>query len=541
MPNLPPNVNGKDFRDAIAQFETAVSKEWVFTSDEDVALYRDAYSVFLGEPEEITASAAVAPSNVEEVQKVVKIANTFKIPIYPISTGKNLGYGGSAPNLSGSVVVDLKRMNRVLEVDDKRHFALVEPGVSYFDLYRYVHERGLKVLLDFPDPGWGSPMGNSLDHGVGYTTPLMRDHFGSHCGMEVVLPNGELIRTGMGAVPNSKTWQDYRYGAGPYVDGMFSQSNFGIVTKMGFWLNPLPEAHRVGIVTVPKRQDLIPLVEILNYLENSGITTGLPELGAPVYGSFGSPPDPELAALMRKPGGATPAEMEKYAEEKGRAFWSCRLPFYGPEKVIAAQWEHAQEKFSAIPGAKFQDGVNYKFPLSPEDLAKARKVTVGVPDMSIFTIGARSPFNAHPSHGHVWFSPIVPRTGEAVLEAEEFFSKTSAELGLSMATGGAPLPTNFYSRAFIFIFGVMVSANPAENKKMREGFRKMIQLAGERGYTEYRTPPAFQGDVIATYSFNNHSLLRFHETIKDAIDPNGILAAGRYGIWPKHLRGQKRA
>ena len=215
----------------------------------------------------------------------MKIANNFKVPMFPISTGKNLGYGGSAPNLSGSVVLDLKRMNRVLEVDDKRHFALVEPGVSYFDLYRYVQERGLKVLLDLPDPGWGSPVGNSLDHGVGYSTGEMRDHIGSRCGMEVVLPNGELIRTGMGAAPNAKTWQDYRYGAGPYVDGMFSQSNFGVVTKMGFWLNPLPDAYLMGTVTVPKHQDMIPLVDILNYLENSGITNGMPQLGSPVYWS----------------------------------------------------------------------------------------------------------------------------------------------------------------------------------------------------------------------------------------------------------------
>ena len=100
---LPPGVNSKDFSDALKQFEAAVGKEWVFTSDEDVALYRDAYSPFWGEPEERVASAAVAPGKVEDVQAVMKIANEYKIPVYPISTGKNLGYGGSAPNLSGSV------------------------------------------------------------------------------------------------------------------------------------------------------------------------------------------------------------------------------------------------------------------------------------------------------------------------------------------------------------------------------------------------------------------------------------------------------
>ena len=58
----------------------------------------------------------------------------------------------------------------------------------------------------------------------------------------------------------------------------------------------------------------------------------------------------------------------------------------------------------------------------------------------------------------------------------------------------------------------------------------------EHGWAEYRTPPAYQEAVMSTYSFNNHALRRFHETLKDAVDPNGILAAGRYGIWPKHLR-----
>ena len=77
---------------------------------------------------------------VEQVQAIVKIANTYKIPLWTISTGKNLAYGGSAPRLSGSVVLDLKRMNRVLEVSEENAYALVEPGVSYFDLYRYIQE-----------------------------------------------------------------------------------------------------------------------------------------------------------------------------------------------------------------------------------------------------------------------------------------------------------------------------------------------------------------------------------------------------------------
>ena len=93
----PPGVSAGDFAEAIKQFEEAVGKEWVFTSDEDVAMYRDAYSPFYGEEEELVASAAVAPDNVEQVQKIVRICNQYKIPLYPESTGKDLGYGGPPP------------------------------------------------------------------------------------------------------------------------------------------------------------------------------------------------------------------------------------------------------------------------------------------------------------------------------------------------------------------------------------------------------------------------------------------------------------
>src|SRR5262249_3568039 len=141
---LPPGVSETDFKSALAEFQRVVGADWVFTSDADVDLYKDAYSPFGGEPEELVASSAVAPDSTEQVQQSVRIANRYRIPLYPISTGKNLGYGGSAPTLSGSVVLDLKRMNRVLEVNEANASALVEPGVSYFDLYRYIKERKLK-------------------------------------------------------------------------------------------------------------------------------------------------------------------------------------------------------------------------------------------------------------------------------------------------------------------------------------------------------------------------------------------------------------
>jgi len=530
---IPPGVSERDWTAAIKEFEEAVGAQWVFTSSEDIALYRDAYSPLWGEPEERLASGAVAPDTTEQVQRIVRTANTYKIPLYAIATGRDLGYGGSAPVLSGSVVVDLKRMNRVIEVDDKRHFAIVEPGVAYFDFYRHIQERKLKVWIDCPDPGWGSVVGNALDHGVGYTYGAYRDHFGSHSGLEVVLPNGDLVRTGMGAMPNAPTWGEYRYGYGPYADGLFSQGNFGIVTKMGIHLFPQPEAYVSGTVTVPRREDITPLVEVMNYLEHTGVT-GQPNYSSPLARLAR---DPELVALASKPGGPVPAEVDRFAAQRGVGSWSLELQFYGGAKVVAAQWEFAKERFSAIRGAQFTDGHSYRLPMTPDEEDKAHKVAFGIPNLAIFAGGARSEQNPSPRDGHVFFAPVIPKNGEAILEAMRAFNPVVIEGGLPQMASWFRGPNTWAYRTFVWLFGLPVSrSNKADNKKVRDVMERLIQVAADRGWGEYRAAPAFHDAIMNTYSFNNNALRRMHETLKDAVDPNGIVSAGRYGVWPKHLR-----
>jgi 4-cresol dehydrogenase (hydroxylating) len=448
-------------------------------------------------------------------------------------------------------------MNRILEVNEENAYALVEPGVSYFDLYRYIQEKGLKLWVDVPDPGWGSPVGNSLDRGGGYLMAQYRNHFDSHCGMEVVLATGDIIRTGMGAMPNAKTWQQYKTGYGPWVDGIFSQSNFGVVTKMGFWLMPEPDAYLSGTVMVPLRDDLIPLIRIMSNLENLRVTSGMPELGSPLLGrvplsqrvsqmasGVGDPwalaatsRDAELTALLAKPSGDLPAELDEYAQRKNISYWSTTVSFYGPPKANEANWEFAKEKFSAIPNAKFFDGESFKLPLSPEQRQKVHKPVFGIPSLENFSIGARSETNPSPKNGHIWFAPIIPRTGEAIFEVNRVFVQAAKDLGLPIPSFS--LPSLYWERSFIYIFGFPITHDIETNKKNREAIKRLIQIGAEHGWGEYRTPPVFQDAVMDVYSYNNHSLRRFHETIKDAVDPNGILSAGRYGIWPKHLRDKK--
>ena len=541
---LPPGISNRVFTSAIKEFQQAVGKDWVFTGAADVDLYRDAYTPFWGEDAELIPSAAVAPDSVEQVQDVVRAANRYKNPIYPLSTGKNLGYGGSAPTLTGSVILDLKRMNRILEVNEKNASILVEPGVSYFDAYNHLQSTGSQLWLDVPDPGWGSLIGNAMDRGGGYTAAMYRNHFDAHCGMEVVLANGEVMRTGMGALPGAHSWQQYKTGFGPWIDGMFSQSNFGVVTKMGFWLMPQPEAYLSGMVTVYKHDDLIALIDILNYLENSNIFTGMPFLGSPLVNpslapgeEVRKPAPPEVLELYAGSEDPTPADLERLCRNQGVGLWAAKLQFYGPPEVIRAQWEYAKKKFSAIAGAGFKDLDFYTLPLTAAQAENAHKVSFGIPNLEIFFIGARSEYVSSPSNGHIWFSPIIPRDGKEIFKAQRVFSKAARELGLPVPI--LPMAATYWMRSFMFLFGFPITQDIETNRRNREAFKKLIRIAADNGWGEYRTAPVYQDAVMDVYSFNNHALLRFHETVKDAIDPNGILSPGRYGIWPKHLRGKQ--
>jgi 4-cresol dehydrogenase (hydroxylating) len=499
---LPPNVSATDFEAALAAWRAAVGADWVFTSDEDVALYRDAYSPWWGEPEEKVASAAVAPQTLEQVQAIVRTANQYRIPLYAISTGRNLAYGGSAPVYSGSVVLDLKRMNKVLEVNGPNAYALVEPGVSYFDLHDHIQKAGVDVWIDPPDPGWGSVIGNALDGGGGWTAYPFRDHFGSHCGMEVVLANGEVVRTGMGAVPNSKSWQHSKWGFGPWVDGLFRQGNMGVVTKMGFYLMPRPEAFQMSTAQVMRDEDLPAMLDTLNVLENQHVVNGSTQM-------FGGP--------------------------QGR--WTVQVPIYGPEKVVRAQMEYCKEQFAKIPDLRFTDGELFRTPLDAATLNRVRKVNFGVPDLSTFAMLGRNQANPAPPGGHMGFSPIIPRTGEAVLEYMAFYRENLdavSEGGTLRFVG--PVFMTCWERTMVAMIMFPIGRDKVMNAKMRAAFNKWVELAAARGWAEYRAPAAFQDITARAYSFNNHALTRMRETIKDALDPNGILSPGRYGVWPKHLR-----
>jgi 4-cresol dehydrogenase (hydroxylating) len=522
MKVLPPNLSEPRFHAALDELASIVGNAYVLASEDALAEYADP---FVPGPREqrFAASAAVLPSTVDEIREVLRVARAYALPLWPVSTGRNFAYGGAAPRLTGSVVLDLKRMNRVLEVNETLAYALVEPGVTYFDLYAYLRERGSKLWIDPAAAGWGSVVGNALERGFGYTP--YGDHAAAQCGMEVVLANGDVIRTGMGGIEIGRAWQLYKPGFGPSYDAMFMQSNFGIVTKLGIALMPRPASYLLAHARFREEADLDAIVEALrpfkldDTIRNHAVIEGAIRFAAGIssrsrwYDGSGPMPDGAVAAM---------------AKQLGIGWWNLRFGLYGAPEVVEAQYAIVRSALLRVRGAEI-DAARYSGDQEPA--AGGDRNMVGIPTMAAFRmLDWRGGAGAH-----VDFSPICPFTGGDAMRQYLVAKTRAAEYGFDYY-GGFTAGTRHLHHIMAIIFN---RDDALESDAAEDLLRVLMSDARAEGYGEYRAHLAYMDFAAAQYDFNDGALLRFSETIKDALDPQGILAPGKSGIWPRVWRGRR--
>lgn len=514
---LPPGVSQAQFDRALRAFAGVVGDQWVLTTDLDRDTYGDVYAV--GGQLVHAPSGAVAPADVEQVRAIVRLANEHKIPLWPISRGKNMGYGGSAPRMSGTLMLDLSRMKRIIEVNEKYGYCLIEPGVGFYDLYNYLQEHRIPLWMSVPGNAWGSVVGNALDRGLGMSP--YGEHTARICGMEVVLPDGDLVRTGTGAMGGSQTWQLTPYGYGPAWDQMFVQSNYGVVTKMGLWLMPEPEMTMQATLSLPNPEDLRwamdalhPLrmrqvvehyIVFLNCIEVAFLSTQRNQW----YQGEGAMPDSAIKAIM-----------DKFKI----GYWTVPLKLYGFEEIVQANARLLRKALEPRLGSE----IRFTTWRRGEPIESSG---AGIPG-----VASLKAVNWHGGRGgHIGFSPSLPPDGALAWVQYQKAKRRYDEAG------------HDYNTAFAITDRRIVNVNmilyDRDNRSLTDRafqlFNNLVQDARQDGYCEYRTHLSFMDAVAQTLDFNDHALRRLNEKVKDAIDPNGVIAPGKQGIWPSAYRSQR--
>ena len=504
---LPKGIADGNFRAALTAFRAALGADGVLDTDEDRAAYLDPYAFGDGLTHE--ASAILAPAQTAEVQELVRIANRFSIPLWPVSRGKNYGYGGAAPVRRGDVIVDLSRMDRIVDVDVKQANCLIEPGVSFFDLFNHLLERDIPLWMSIPGNSWGSVLGNALDRGIGYT-PL-GDNSEALCGLEVVLPDGELVRTGMAAVAKGTAWRNYKYGYGPSWDQMFCQSNLGIVTRAGFWLQPEPEMTAAVELSFPDFDDAGWAIDILTDLRRREIIQHNIVFGSPVR---------QASVLTQRSQwydgpGALPESAEKAMMEKfGFGWWTAKISFFGPEYVVEGAMKQLSALFEPrlgkLPFRVWRKGEPY------EGSARGIPTTMGLQSVNWF--GGRG--------GHLSFAPVMPQDGGKVLAYARRVKAIYQEMGQDYYS------TFTIGRRHINNVSLILydRDDPAATKRADGLFRRLVQEAAKEGYAEYRGHIDYMDLIADTYDFGDGALRRLNNKVKAALDPGNLIAPGRNGI-----------
>jgi len=515
---LPPGVTPERFAAALAGFAAIVGDEHVQTSEEVLAAHQDEFHI--GDPGRHTPSAVVRPDGVDEVRAIVRLASELRVPLWTVSTGRNLGYGASAPRVRGCVVLELSRMNRILEVNEKLGYVLVEPGVRFFDLYDHLQREGIALWASVPGLGWGSVTGNALERGLG-STPY-GDHSGNICGMEVVLADGDLLRTGMGALRDPKSWQLYKGGYGPSPEGMFLQSNFGVVTKLGMWLMPRPECFRVCDVKFEHEDDLERMVEVMRPLRLDGTIDGQ----ALAANALRAAQNLSHRDEWFERGAGFPEErMPEAMRRFDVGWWNVRFGIYGREELVEIRHRIAQEAFGAVPGARFSS-VLYPGDVTDDALNPVHRLQAGIPNLDALKI---IDWPGAPGRGaHIGFSPIAPLDGSEAQRQSRMVRDRAAEYGFEY-NGSFFFAPRYLSHVYMIAFD---RDDWDEAQRAQELVEVLVRDGAGEGYGEYRAHVDFMDLIAEQYDFNDGAMGRFNARIKRALDPQGILSPGKQGIWP---------
>jgi 4-cresol dehydrogenase (hydroxylating) len=522
-------------------------REWTSLLGGDCVIVQEAKNKY--GPNEVGATrripAALKPHDIQEVVAVVKIAGKYEISLYPISRGHNWGYGATLPVTDDCVIVDLSEMNRILDFDEDLGVVTVEPGATAKQLYDFISEKDLPYLV--PVCGAGphySLIGNALERGYG-VTPYV-DHFGAVMSIEAVMPDGTIYRSALAENGGELIDKAFKWGIGPYIDGIFSQGNFGIVTKMTIALAPSPEHVEAFLISVDDSDLEKGVTAIRDVLKAIGGVTGsinLMNAHRVLSMTIDYPAD-----KVSKGKTVTPELVDEILRENRLSEWTMGGIIYGDRRLVRAARKRIKSRFEEFPGRKlyftrrkidFWQRIAGLIPKSAfvrlkgqlDRLEEAFNVAEGAPSEAAMPLcywkSGKRPTDgqmmnpAKDGCGVIWYSPLVPMKENAVRSYVEIVNRVCQEYGIE------PLITLTSLAHRCFDSTVPILFNPADGNEIqraRQCYRALYKAGKDLGFLPYRVGVDHM-DLVTSL---NSSYWRLVADLKKAIDPEGIISPGRY-------------
>lgn len=534
------NIFRKDKKEAIATWCNLLGSGGVAHDEKTLSSYSSA-TFSTSQP----VVAVLFPQSVREVQACVRIANEFNVPLYPISKGKNWGYGSKVPPTSHCAIISLECMNRIISFDEELGYITVEPGVTFQQVYEFLTTQKSSLIApsigSIPD---ASLIGNAVERGIG--KGVYGDRFQHACNMEVVLPTNEVVHTGFGNIDNAQTKDLYRWGVGPSLDGLFTQSNFGIVTKMTFWLQPKPAYFQTFFYTTSRSEQVPELVNALRKLRLEGtlnttatlsndyrILSMKQQFSSKMAGSGGTVSEEYIGQLRKNIGGAVWVGDDAIlapTKAQGKARAKRLKQVLGPivDKLILIDDTKAKLYGWLYKPIKWLTRVDVRellyFHFNSLYLGKPLKKQVA---MCYFRKKETAPEDMDLDRdkcGVIWCSPSVPFEGRHVSKALDILYKCYKKHGFEPNIG-----LNFMSERSLAFTSAIIYDREAKGEDARAMacYNDIMQSLCNAGYVPYRLgTQSMEEGMMADSAAYQHMLAK----IKHALDPNDIVSPMHYGI-----------
>lgn len=219
----------------------------------------DIYTYYHPHNTKIKVLAVIYPTLENEIKNIILLANKHKIPLFVVSSGNNWGYGVATPPSDGYLILDLSKMNKISSFDSKSGLVVLQPGVTFGQLATYIKDNNLPFIAPLTGMGYeGSVIANALERGRGISGH--QDRSDSVMALKVVLPDGSEFSS-----PFKEGF--YKNGIGPNLDGLFFQSNLGVVVEAIVSLKRMPN-YACGFMVKVSSTDLANLFKIKSFIED---------------------------------------------------------------------------------------------------------------------------------------------------------------------------------------------------------------------------------------------------------------------------------
>lgn len=476
---------------------------------------------------------------------VMQIAHRHGVAVYPISTGRNWGYGSALPARDHCVILDLSSLQKITHFDAELGVVTVEPGVTQGMLADFL-ERGQHPFL-VPVTGAGptcSLMGNALERGYGVTP--YTDHFGAVTDVEAVLADGSIYRTAMHEAGGEDLARLYKWGFGPYSAGLFAQSGFGIVTRMSIVLARRPEMVRVCLFSLKDDALLETAIERVRAILGKlpGTVGGINLMNQRRVLAMSAPyPSSQLDAQKLIP--------QDVIDAMGRQFqvfpWTGFGSLYGTRRMVRAAQQEIKRELAGVAsrliflspshatllariGAFLPGKLGERVGSTAAMISKSLELVNGKPNETTLPLaywrsgntpdqGLRNP--ARDGCGLIWYAPLVPMRPQGARAYVNLVTRIARKHGIEPLLTFTSLSDKVFDSTVPLLFD---RNDPAQVAAAQACYRELLHEGRAIGVFPYRIGIGAMEDVLAM----QESSREFHRRLREGLDPTHLIAPGRY-------------